>query len=389
MTRLEREHANLLAALDWLAAHPAGNGELRIAVALSRFWRSRGYPHEGLRCLEGALSRADAAAPALRMLALDGAGYFAQQFGADEQAAARHEEALALARSLGDERQVALALNNLGVLATSRRDEARAAALLEESLAFSRRLGDTWATALTLYKLAVLVETRGDRERAAGLLRESLAAFRELGDQRSVAVVLTALASHVANARDLLEEGLALCRELGDRAATLYALMMTIDVVAQRVTPECLARLLGAVDGLREAMAIDLSRNTAPHYARAEAIARAALDEAAYAAAWDIGHALPLAAIIDDALAAVREAFAPPGRTSSPAATRRSGPALTRREREVLGLLANGLSNQDIARELSIGERTARFHVTSILGKLGVRTRGQAVAVAMRQSLIR
>jgi NarL family two-component system response regulator YdfI len=61
---------------------------------------------------------------------------------------------------------------------------------------------------------------------------------------------------------------------------------------------------------------------------------------------------------------------------------------LTPREAEVLALLADGLGNKAIARRLGISEHTAKFHVASILGKLGVRTRTEAVALGMRLGLI-
>jgi DNA-binding NarL/FixJ family response regulator len=55
---------------------------------------------------------------------------------------------------------------------------------------------------------------------------------------------------------------------------------------------------------------------------------------------------------------------------------------LTRREREVLGLVAQGLDNGTIGSRLGISERTARNHVSAILGKLGLGTRAQAVITA-------
>ena len=58
--------------------------------------------------------------------------------------------------------------------------------------------------------------------------------------------------------------------------------------------------------------------------------------------------------------------------------------ALTDREREVLILVAEGLSNQQIADSLVISERTARTHVSNILSKLGVASRTQAALVAIR-----
>jgi two-component system, NarL family, response regulator YdfI len=61
---------------------------------------------------------------------------------------------------------------------------------------------------------------------------------------------------------------------------------------------------------------------------------------------------------------------------------------LTRREREVLQMLAAGLGNKEIAARLNISDHTAKFHVASILGKLGASTRTQAVALGIRHGLI-
>jgi len=62
--------------------------------------------------------------------------------------------------------------------------------------------------------------------------------------------------------------------------------------------------------------------------------------------------------------------------------------ALTPREREVLQMLAAGLGNKEIAARLSISDHTAKFHVASILGKLGAATRTEAVALGIRRGLI-
>ncbi len=62
--------------------------------------------------------------------------------------------------------------------------------------------------------------------------------------------------------------------------------------------------------------------------------------------------------------------------------------ALSRREREVLRLVAQGLSTKQVARRLGITERTVKFHVASILNKLGAENRAQAVAVAAQRGLL-
>jgi NarL family two-component system response regulator LiaR len=72
------------------------------------------------------------------------------------------------------------------------------------------------------------------------------------------------------------------------------------------------------------------------------------------------------------------------------AATRSSAPVfqLTDREREVLALMAEGLNNTEIAKRLVVSQSTIKSHVSSILSKLGVNSRTEAVAVALQKNLI-
>jgi NarL family two-component system response regulator LiaR len=94
---------------------------------------------------------------------------------------------------------------------------------------------------------------------------------------------------------------------------------------------------------------------------------------------------------------AIRKAFA--GRaTLAPEATQvliqsmNQGPPLgqdlTPREREILALLARGLNNAEIAGELCISRSTAKFHVSSVLSKLGASNRTEAVALAVQNNLV-
>jgi DNA-binding NarL/FixJ family response regulator len=64
------------------------------------------------------------------------------------------------------------------------------------------------------------------------------------------------------------------------------------------------------------------------------------------------------------------------------------GAPLTSREHAILEMLADGVSNRAIAARLGISRHTVKFHVASILGKLGAGTRTEAVALALRRGLL-
>ncbi|WP_344978941.1 ATP-binding protein [Streptosporangium fragile] len=95
--------------------------------------------------------------------------------------------------------------------------------------------------------------------------------------------------------------------------------------------------------------------------------------------------ARPLAAEIETLARRVGASLAAETGTAEPGAAE---PALTPREVEVLRLVAKGLSNRDIAAELFISAKTVSVHVSNILGKLGVSSRGEAAATAHRLALI-
>jgi DNA-binding NarL/FixJ family response regulator len=109
-----------------------------------------------------------------------------------------------------------------------------------------------------------------------------------------------------------------------------------------------------------------------------EARARLALGDARFAGAYRDGEALDE----DEMLAyALEEPAAPP----APAAAAGSRVALTRRERQVAELIADGLSNKQIAARLMVGTRTAESHVENILTKLGFTSRVQVASWVSRE----
>ncbi len=77
-----------------------------------------------------------------------------------------------------------------------------------------------------------------------------------------------------------------------------------------------------------------------------------------------------------------------PASSTSASALDELAETLTRREREVLQMLAAGLSNKEIAARLNISEHTVKFHVASVMGKLGARSRTEAVSLGIRRGLV-
>jgi predicted ATPase/DNA-binding XRE family transcriptional regulator len=225
LVRLEDEHNNLRAALNWACEHRAGEQGVRLAGALWRFWNTRGHHGEGRRRLDLVLSmQSNSPVPAeTRARALNGAANLADNQGDYEWAAALNEEALALQRAVGDRRGIAASLNGLGNSAQKQGRYEQAAALHEEALALRRALGDLGGIAASLSNLGVAMDLKGDYGRAVALFEESLALKRAIGDTWGIAASLNnlgyALMSHeeYERARPLLEEALLLRRALGDK----------------------------------------------------------------------------------------------------------------------------------------------------------------------------
>jgi predicted ATPase len=340
LSRLEREHHNLWAALHWAADQGETEIGLRLASALWRFWWRRGYLSEGRGWLERWLGRAEGVSPELRAQALNGAGGLAWAQGDYPQARQLYTACLALRRDLADGEGAAATLNNLGCVAWHQGDHPGAMALLEESLACRRALGDRWGVGSTLNNLGAVASEQGDFTRSALFYEESVALFRDLGDVRFLALALTNLGDAVRGVGDveraaaLLEEGVALQREVGDtysmayalrtlarvcherhehaRAIALYgeSLKILMEVDDRRPIAECLEglasiacrtgdparaiRLYAAAARLRDAIGAPVPPAERAAHDRGLAEARAHLDHAAYAAAWEIGRALPI-----------------------------------------------------------------------------------------------
>jgi predicted ATPase/class 3 adenylate cyclase len=349
LERLEAEHDNMRAALEWSTSGGDAQSALRLCGAAMRFWATRGYLSEGRRWCRLALERTDAGgrtparakamsaaaglafiqgdcAAAQRLyeeslalhrelenprgiaLSLNNLGALAFRLGDYAAARARYEEGLAAMRELGDLPSMASALGNLGMLAMTQGDYVAARSLYEQSLALKRELGLPASLAATLNDLAGLTYLQGDYEAARRLFEESLALRRQLGDREGIALSLGNLGSvaleqgDFAAAGALLREGLLLVRELGLQLAMAESLDGLARLAAAEGQLARAARLWGAAEALREALGAPQPLNEREAYDRQVAAARAAWDAASFAAAWEAGRALPLEQVLDEAL---------------------------------------------------------------------------------------
>ena len=412
--RLERDHDNLRAALAWSRSEP-GDPEagLRLGGALRVFWQLRGHLAEGRRWLATVLAAPPArASDHPRAGALYAAGLLAYLQGDHAAAHASLEQSLALCQGLDDPAGGARALSFLAAVAL-RRGGPGARALAEEAVARGRAAGAPHPLATALFYLGA-VTGRSDPTAARAPLAESLERFRAVGDDFWCSVVLSAQAGllradgHDAAARALYEEGLAIRRRLAARRG-VAAVLHNLAVLDQRAgdrpgartrlaealglfravgdrpgaawclaglaaaaeadgQPERAARLLGAADPHLTAEAAPLHPPDAAERAGTRARVRRRLGEAAFAAAWAEGRAMSPEQAVAYALAA------PPA--AAPAAPAPPGP-LSPREREVAALVAQGLTNRQIAARLVVTARTAATHVEHILGKLALTSRVQ------------
>ena len=234
LERLELEHDNLRAALDWLLQQDEDTNEtqrrmeiaLRLVGALRRFWQMHGHLNEGQTFAEKALSASEGVplSAQARAKALIAAGTLASIQNDYDRTEAYCRESLLLFRELGDQQGMALSLFLLSVVPMMKGDNVAARSLTEEALALFREMGDKERVAWSLSTLGLLDTQEEKYASARDRYEESLAIHRKLSNKRGIAASLLRLAQLLvvsqgdqAALRSLLDEGLALNNELGER----------------------------------------------------------------------------------------------------------------------------------------------------------------------------
>jgi predicted ATPase len=235
LARLEAEHDNLRAALDWAKHTENPETGLRTAAAIWRFWLQRGHLSEGRARLEELLSMAstESSLPvwAGALGALGGIAYWQNDY---PPMRAAYQEAIEIARKVGDPKLLASALLNLSFIPYVDQDADRAEVILQEGLTAAEEAGDpvliaefwrsiafldvvrgnpagaiepgriaikmlrdegaAWKVADSLGGLGMIMRLAGDLDAARGQLREALDMFAQSRDTLSVSMVLTGLA---------------------------------------------------------------------------------------------------------------------------------------------------------------------------------------------------
>jgi len=222
LDRLEADHSNLLAALEHLSGgDPIEHGQL--ATNLSSFWDLRGHWRLAHRELVRYLARANRD-QALAARCARGLGLVAYRLGDFPEAQTQFEEALRIARGLGERRLEGSCIGGLGNVLFELGDYREARARYEQALTIARELGDSRMAGVWLGDLAGVAFNLGDYHEARARYEEALGIARELGDRSSEGRWLGNLGTMVlqlgdySEARAHYEEALRIARELGERS---------------------------------------------------------------------------------------------------------------------------------------------------------------------------
>lgn len=391
LERLDTEHDNLRAALEWSRTEESGaEAALRLTGALYWFWFSRGHWSDGRQWLEVALARSrDVPSFALSKV-FRGAAHLAWRQGDYGRATALCEQGLVICRAVEDQEGSARLLSFLGTLTVLAGDYGRATALLNESVGLCAALGNKWYGSANFIWLAIAARYQEEYERAATFAENAFVLAEDTGDRWRIARTLRvrgSLALHqreFARAAECHKESLTLSREMRDRLGTQEGLEGLAGVVGGQGYHEQAARLFGAAEALRNTLGLHRPPLDQAEFERRVAFTRTALRPAGFAAAWAQGAEMILEQAIEYALTAA-EPRPRKGTTGLPGDT--GSTSLTPREREVAGLIAQGFSNREIAAQLVITQRTAESHVQHVLDKLGFASRGRVAAWATEQGL--
>jgi len=427
LQQLELEKDNLRAAFRWAIEADDASLTLRLAGSLGQFWFTSGRWSEGRRSLEEALTRIGNSNPdlALHAKVLFKAGFLARYQADFARARGLCEQSLALYRALGDKQGVVVALAELSRISNYQNDQtakkgflAEAATLIESlpdtvekaraykemllSIVFSeepitdetihhldeferisRALNFGTDLGLAIALRANLAIIQGNNALAAPLLDEAMSLVKEFKDERLkvrvelVQAYLDIQTGNYATARQRLDGIIPSAYKRSDLLLSTVLIILAVALLEQGMA-EWSAKILGMAyknmgAGQKHPDLLMLERF--PSVQGFQAKLRAHLGAEAFEKHLMAGKQLTL----DDLLA-----------IPHPATQTQTAPDyLTSRELDVLHLLAEELSNPQIAEQLVVSRRTVDAHLRSIYAKLGVKSRDAALRVGRERGLLK
>ncbi len=408
--RLEAERANIRSALDFFRKIADDEGAARLAIASHKLWQFRGPLAEWLTSASETLGRLDpdASPSAFQLRYLVSMLHWVA--GEGELALAGFAHCLDQARNMGNVDFIVMILNQQAIVyGWDRREWDRAIPLEQEAVALARE--HSAFVPFPLGNLGVMLTLSGDAAQGIPLIDEAIAIDRAAEDDYGLGVRLMHRGMAAYETGDLhgaarwWDESLQRLWSCHDEMHMVGALSGLASLASQYQPPQA-ARLLGMAHTIRDRTGSGIRGGpTGLFHSLREAASRTtrdAMGEEAFAAAFNAGYATPLATAVDEArmvsatyasASAVEEIASRPwiASTDLRASTASVLPdefGLTRREREILALLCRRLTDPEMAEQLYLSPRTVSKHVSNVLGKLGVTSRREVAAVAVRHSLV-
>lgn len=390
--RLSAEHDDFRAALETCAADggPAADGAA-IVAALQHHWVMTGRFAEGRHWARRLLAVVPPSA-AERGALLVVAGRLAVLQGDVDEGRLLLHRSLAATTRLEDSAWRAHGLHGLALAALFWDEPAAARSMFEEALVLHRTGGDLFGVALALIQLATLHTALGETQRATAYAEECIRLSAQSGEQWCAAMARWTQAlvawreGRTAAVRSYARDVLRLKEPFGDRLGMAMCLEVLAWVAESDQRPEDAVRLLGAVGSALDSVGGGLFRTLSDGHAQCVARTRAVLGEPTYDRLVSDGATLRFDDAVALALAGEGEADAVRGPASAKA-TDRPVARLTTREAEVARLVAQGLTDRQIADELSLARRTAEGHVQRALRKLGFSSRRQLAGWVVEQQV--
>ena len=355
-----------------------------LATSLSSFWITRATT-EGVRWLDELLALGPSDAETLAW-AYFIRGFLAVLQGNSEAARPVLVRGVAVAREHGLAVQLVHSLTMTAISELLAGDRAAARRILDEAEEVASHLDDVMTRTSVLQAQSLYSIFTADPEGLRKAATEGERLTREAGDLYGRHMMLLNLgaaeflAGDIDAARPLYEQALRLAYKVDDRIGQFYLLAALAYHAASGGRSRIAAQLLGASDTIRAGAGATVMAMLAPFVEQGGEMATRDLGESRFRREFEAGQRLTRDA-------AVRLALNESPSTDTPSSDRREDGALGKRENDVARLVAEGLSNKQIAGRLFISERTVDSHVRSILNKLGFNSRAQIAAwVAAGQS---